>query len=146
MKPSSPTPPLNRAPFLAIVIATVAFSPVANSRPLQPEDLYRVRDVSDVHLSPDGEWVAYTVTINDKERDETTSDLWMNRLSDGEATQLTHTVKSESAPRSSPDGHLLAFLAAPGDEDEPAQIWTLDRRNGATQQLSNSAFPVIEFD
>ena len=33
------------------------------SRPPQPEDLYRFRIPTDPQLSPDGEWIAFTVQV-----------------------------------------------------------------------------------
>ena len=39
-------------------------------RKLVPDDFYRVQDVSDPQVSPDGLWVAYVVTTNERELSE----------------------------------------------------------------------------
>jgi hypothetical protein len=51
-------------------------APVAK-RALRPTDIFRVRDVRDPQISPDGKWVAYTVTIADSARDKNDTDVWM---------------------------------------------------------------------
>ena len=83
---------LMRLVFLATALAA-ALSPLyASARPLTLDDMYRVRDVEDARVSPDGEWVVYTVSAIDREQDQSVSDLWMSRW-DGTATlQLTATV------------------------------------------------------
>ena len=52
-------------------------------RPFQPEDIHRLKDVGDIAISPDGEWVAYGVGTTNVDKDETSSDLfmvsWMDR-------------------------------------------------------------------
>ena len=49
----------------------------AAQRPVEPRDLLRLREVRDPQLSPDGEWVAYTVTAADTVRDRQDRDVWM---------------------------------------------------------------------
>ena len=49
-------------------VAPVAAAP--GKRLLAVSDLYRERDASDPRLSPDGQWVAYTVSAADSARDE----------------------------------------------------------------------------
>jgi hypothetical protein len=42
----------------------------AAKRALTPDDIYRMESVSDAQLSPDGQWIAYLVSISDREADE----------------------------------------------------------------------------
>jgi len=44
---------------------------------INPDDQARVRDVSDPQLSPDGGWVAYTVSVSDTAKDEDDTDHWL---------------------------------------------------------------------
>src|SRR5512137_1606387 len=58
----------------------------------------------------------------------------------GEEIRLTSSPDGESAPRWSPDGRFLAFLASRGTEEEKksgAQVWLLDRKGGEAQQLTD---------
>src|SRR4051812_21316716 len=49
----------------------------APRRPLRSSDLYRLRDVRDPQISPDGGSVAYTVTTIDSSKDKSDTDIWM---------------------------------------------------------------------
>jgi hypothetical protein len=46
-------------------------------RPVAATDIYRLRTVRDAQLSPEGTWVAYTVTTIDSARDRSETDIWM---------------------------------------------------------------------
>jgi len=55
--------------MLAVVAVVVLFASVSfqaqSRRPLQPDDIFQLKSVSDPRISPDGAWVAYTVTTLD---------------------------------------------------------------------------------
>ena len=44
-------------------------------RPLVPGDIYRLKDVSPPVVSPDGQWVAYSVATSDSVKDKRNTDL-----------------------------------------------------------------------
>ena len=77
-------------------------------RPLAVDDLYNVRDVRDPQRSPDGKWVAYTVTRAIRDTDKNDTDIWMVSWDGREHVQLTSSPDSESRPRWSPDGKYVA--------------------------------------
>ncbi len=121
----------------------------APSRPLSLDDLARLRTVTDPQVSPDGKWVAYVVGTIDAEKDTRDSDLWMVSWDGAQQIRLTSTPESsERAPRWSPDGRYLAFLAARGTEEEKkqgAQVWLLDRSGGEAQKLTDIKGGVSDF-
>ncbi len=119
--------------FLAVCLVPAT----ALARPVELDDLYNLRTVAEPRLSPDGKWVAYTVTTADRERDEDTSDLWMVSWNGRETVRLTSSPESEHRPRWSPDGRYLAFLSSRGQKDETDQIWLLDRRGGEARQITS---------
>ncbi|MBX7119785.1 MAG: hypothetical protein K1X31_12350, partial [Gemmatimonadaceae bacterium] len=123
--------------------ASAAAAPAA-PRPVAPRDLLRLRAVGDPQVSPDGQWVAYTVTAVDSVKDRRTTHIWMVRTDGTRATQLTRTGDGESAPRWSPDGRWLSFVAARGD-DESGQVWLLDRAGGEAQKLTDLPEGVDEY-
>ena len=130
---------------LAILATVAVAASPASARPLAPEDQYNVRDISEARLSPDGAWVAYTVTRDDADLDEETSDIWMSRVDGSASVQLTNTPESEYAPRWSPDGSKLAFLSDRGTDDDGARIWVLDMRGGEARLLEGTSNPVSDF-
>src|SRR5689334_23096978 len=126
---------------VALLIAFSVSLHAQEKRPLTVADLAKQRGVSDPQVSPDGHWIAYTVSTVDAEKDKRDTDLWMVSWDGADRVRLTSTAEtSESRPRWSPDGRYLAFLAKRGNEDEKklgAQVWLLDRRGGEAVKLTN---------
>ncbi len=121
---------------------------------MTPVDILRVANVSDAQISPNGQWVVYTVsTLSTVSGDETVSTLWLSRLSVNLSNQPTATSAptserapttdwpderfaterllagewSGSSPRWSPDGARIAFL---GGREDQRGLWVvnLDKR------------------
>jgi dipeptidyl aminopeptidase/acylaminoacyl peptidase len=110
------------------------------------EDVFRLRDVDDPQLSPDGRSIAYTVTTMDLEADESKTQIWMAPASGSdEAFPMTNPERSSSSPRWSPDGRYLAFLAAGGNAGKD-QVWTLFREGGEAVQRTEVAQDVSAFE
>jgi dipeptidyl aminopeptidase/acylaminoacyl peptidase len=105
-------------------------------RTLTPDDFYRVHDVTDPQVSPDGRWVAYVVTTNDREPDEARSAVWMVSWDGSERLALTAAADGTGKPKWSPDGRYLAFVTTPSGA-EKAQIMLLDRRGGDARPLTS---------
>ena len=127
----------------AVVLATaVSWSPPAaqTRRPIALADFDRVVALGDPQRSPEGQWVAYTVTTIDAAKDTRNTDVWMARWDGTAQQQLTSSPDSETSPRWSPDGRYLAFLSSRGPEEEKkkgAQLWLLPRLGGEAQKVSD---------
>lgn len=67
--------------------------------PVTIADADSIHDVTEPSVSPDGKWVAYTVSSTNFEEDDFSTDIWMTSW-DGKITlQLTYTEsESESTP------------------------------------------------
>jgi dipeptidyl aminopeptidase/acylaminoacyl peptidase len=137
---------MRRYPLVASLVALVvsifvAAGPAQSKRPLSLDDLARLRSVNDPQVSPDGKWVAYTVSTVDTEKDRRDSDIWMVSWDGTQQVQLTATSDtSESMPRWSPDNRFLAFLTSRGDEEQKkkgSQVWLLNRAGGEAQRLTD---------
>src|SRR5690348_5449654 len=72
-------------------------------RPLRPSDIYRLPAISDPQLSPDGKWVAYTISTIDSVKDKRASSIWMISLDGSQDLRITSSPEGESRPRWSPD-------------------------------------------
>ncbi len=119
-----------RGARLALVLAAALTATLAaqGRRPLSVNDLFAIRGVSDPQVSPDGQWVAYTVSAMHARQDNTDSDIYMTSLRDGSTVRLTSSDKSERSPRWSPDGRYIAFLSS--RDQKKTQVFLLDRRGG----------------
>lgn len=113
-----------------------ALAEIDERRELTLDDLTRLSDVSDPQISPDGRWVAYTVSRADTQRDKLDSDVWMTSWDGRRSVRLTTSNESEHSPRWSPDGRFLAFLSGRGDPREAEQLWLLNRAGGEAEQIT----------
>ncbi|MCW3090570.1 MAG: peptidase prolyl oligopeptidase active site protein [Ferruginibacter sp.] len=107
----------------------------AVKRTLQPGDVYLLKTIGETQVSPDGKWIAYTLSNADSVRDKRNSDIWMTSLDGEQNVQLTSSEESEHMPRWSPDGKYISFLAT-RNGDKVEQIWLLDRRGGEAKKIT----------
>ena len=118
------------------VSLTSPFLQAQSKRPVAIDDIYRTQQVGNPQCSADGKWIAYTVTIVDREADKRRTSIWMVNWEGTRSVQLTSGLEGDSSPRWSPDGKYLSFLSA-----RPAgakkQVWLLDRLGGEARQLTS---------
>ena len=136
-----------RLGFVALsgLVATTAFAQGAAKRPIRVGDLYRVKNVGALDLSPDGNWIAYTVTSTDSAKDRTDSDVWMSTWDGTRTIQATSTPDGESSPKWSPDGRYLAFLSS-RQGGKGSQLWLLDRQGGEARRLTEFKAGIQEYE
>jgi len=107
-------------------------------RPAQPDDLYRLHIPTDPSLSPDGRWLAFTVTRPAVGKDGYRASVWLAPADGSEpARRLTYGPRSDAHPRFSPDGRTLAFLSDRRTkvEEEPKRDAVKDRQDGVQVHL-----------
>src|SRR5919198_1792170 len=84
---------------------------IPSRRAMTPQDITRIRFVSDPQLSPDGRRVAFVVTRLSEDQDEYLSNIWVVDTTGGEPRRFTTGQRRDTAPRWSPDGTRLAFVS-----------------------------------
>ncbi|HUK90979.1 MAG TPA: S9 family peptidase [Blastocatellia bacterium] len=102
-------------------------------KPFTIEDLLRVKRVGDPQLSPDGNWVAYTIAETDKAANKRNTHIYLMPSRGGVSKKLTNGPASCSSPRWSRDGHRIAFVSA---KDGVPQIWTMNTEGGDRRQVT----------
>jgi dipeptidyl aminopeptidase/acylaminoacyl peptidase len=88
--------------------------PPSTSKLLQPTDVYHLRSVGDVQLSPDGSHIAYTVVQNDRPG-RPYSQIWIVDTASKQTARLGTAGGRASAARWSPDGKSIAYMGSEGD-------------------------------
>lgn len=143
---------LGLALFASLAIAGVptiahgqAPSPSTLPRPLRSTDLYRLRDVGAGRISPDGQWIAYTVVTVDSAKDRSDSDVWMVNWEGTRTIKMAGSPEGESNPRWSPDNRYLSFVSG-RYESKGGQIWLLDRAGGEAVRLTELKGGVSEYE
>ena len=136
---------MNRQTVLCIGLIIASPVLVSAQRPVVARDLLRLREVSDPQLSPDGGWVAYTVTTADTVRDRRDRDVWMTSWDGSRSVRVTSSPDQEHAARWSPDGRYLAFLSARQDPREADQLWLLDRAGGEAERVTDLPGGISEY-
>lgn len=120
-----------------LLLALVLSFSAQTKRPFKLDDIFKIQNVSDPQLSPDGNWVAYVVSTTDAKADKSSTDIWMVSF-DGKTTRrITYSIESESSPRWSPDGKYLSFLSSRPGPNKGNQIWILDLAGGEARQLTD---------
>ncbi|MEJ7681924.1 MAG: hypothetical protein WKG06_29550 [Segetibacter sp.] len=82
---------------LLIFLSFNLFSQIPK-RSLRPGDIYRLQTLSDANVSPDGKWVAYTVSTIDSAKDKRNTDIWMVSMDGKETVQLTNSREEKTGP------------------------------------------------
>jgi dipeptidyl aminopeptidase/acylaminoacyl peptidase len=137
-----------RGIYQALVLVSLsagAAEAQSGSRKVTLDDLFRLREVSGPDISPDGAWVAYTVSVPDTAKDESDSDVWMTSWDGQRSVRLTTSKASEHTPRWSPDGRYLAFLSSREDTREVDQVWLLNRTGGEAERITDLPGGVSEY-
>lgn len=124
-----------RAYICAILVLFVFISSGWAKRPMTAEDLYKIKNVSDPQVSPDGRWIAYTVSVPNLEKNNFNSDIWLVPISGGSPIQMTNSPKSDHSPRWSPDGRLIAFISSRDGKDN---LYLLPVQGGESKRLTTS--------
>jgi dipeptidyl aminopeptidase/acylaminoacyl peptidase len=142
------------AVLCAIAAAAFVGSPVgsvdvraAERRPVTPDDLFKLEEIGDVAIAPDGASVVFVrrrplerarmhqqpfLQGNDR------ADLWLSPIDGGAPVNLTNGAADASGywmPVWSPDGARLALLSTKGDGNN-VRLWVWEKASGRLTRLS----------
>jgi len=106
---------------------------VASRRRLEAMDLFKLRLIPGVRMSPDGNRVCFVRKIFVPEEDKYRSHLWVMPSMGGEPQPLTQGDQRDFSPDWSPDGSSIAFLST---RNGSPQIWLIPASGGEARKLT----------
>src|SRR5271169_4297320 len=113
----------------------LAISGAAAKHAFTIEDLYRLRGIEDLHVSPDGKTVLFTVQTSDLAKAKRTGHVWLMDADGKNARQFTFGEKGESSPIFSPDGKWIAFISS-RDGSDNENLYVISASGGEARQLT----------
>jgi dipeptidyl aminopeptidase/acylaminoacyl peptidase len=122
---------------LALAFAIAPFCsplPAQPKRPMTFEDMMKMKRLGETAVSPDGKWLAYSVTTVNLDQNTKTAELWLQPIAGGEPIPLPVARPGDSGPQFAPDGkHILLLSSREGGQ----QVWLADF-DGSTGATSNA--------
>ncbi len=128
-----------------ILLSVFSVSAQDSKRALTIDDFFKMKNIGNPVVSPDGKWVAFTVSETDLKKDKSETRIWMISTDGGEAIPLTSKGYSAGRPAWSPDGKYLGFIASK-DKEEKSQVFALNMRGGEAQALTSVKHGVSDFE
>jgi dipeptidyl aminopeptidase/acylaminoacyl peptidase len=116
-------------PALLLTLPALA----AEKRAFTIEDLYRLKGLQHLALSPDGSRLAFEVSSQDLKAAKRSTQLWLLETASGAVKQLTFSGKADTAPQWSKDGKTLFFLST---REGGSQLWALDAGGGEARKVT----------
>ncbi len=142
---------MNRLPrtvFLFSVLLVAMLSRWAGAaQVLSADDVIATQTCSAHQISPDGKWIAYTVSRTPAAADPAGaaySELFVVSTRTGEVRPFVTGKVRVSSPRFSPDGSSIGFLTSRGEEAK-TQVWSIPLGGGEATQITRSKSNVSFF-
>ena len=115
-------------------------------RPMTFEDMMAMKRLGETAVSPDGKWLAYSVTTVNLEQNTKTAELWLQKIEGGDPIKLAVAHPGDSGPQFSPDGKRILFLSPYEGGHQQVFMADFDAATGATSNLKRVTFIWTEAD
>ena len=129
--------------LLVLAAILVPFSAAQGKRPMTFEDMMKMKRLGETAVSPDGKWLAYSVTTVDLDQNTRTSELWLQKIEgpNGESNapfKVAVAQPGDSGIDFASDGKRILFLSSRSGSQ---QIWlaSFDTATGATGNAYDAA-------
>ena len=119
---------------LVLSILSALAQPSQTKRPMTFEDMMAMKRLGDTAVSPDGRWLAYSVTTVDLDKNSKTAALFLQPIAGGDPKPISVTQPGDSGLQFSADGKRILFLSS---RSGGQQIW-LAEFDSATGAASNA--------
>ena len=107
---------------------------VSAKRPMTFDDMMSMKRLGETAISPDGKWLAYSVTTVNLAQNSKTAELWLQAIAGGEPMKLAVAQAGDSGVQFAADGKRILFESNRGGSQ---QVWLADF-DAATGTASNA--------
>ncbi len=118
---------------LSFLFVTLGFSQ-SQKQPFSIDALYKIKNVSDVQLSPDGRHIAFVLTSYNLKKGTSNADIYLMNADGSGLKQMTRNKAHDTHPRWSPDGKKILFVS---DRENGAQAWILPVNGGEPYRITD---------
>jgi dipeptidyl aminopeptidase/acylaminoacyl peptidase len=112
--------------FYSLAVVFLAAAPICwaqAKRPMTFDDLMAMKRLGATAVSPDGQWLGYSVTTVNLVQNTKTAELWLQKISGGDPIKLAASQPGDTGLQFAPDGHSILFLSS---RENGQQIWLAD--------------------
>jgi dipeptidyl aminopeptidase/acylaminoacyl peptidase len=113
------------------------------TRPIQRDDLFKMKAVGKVAISPCGGQAVYELKRFDLEENKNFVNLVLSDLNAGTCRDLTQGDHNDTQPAWSPDGRHLAFISS---RDKVACLYVLPMTGGEARRVTDLDHNVSDFE
>jgi dipeptidyl aminopeptidase/acylaminoacyl peptidase len=132
---------------LAAFFATTLVGVAAAQEAFTVDDLFKLEYAASVRISPDGEWIAYTVSkprAVDADAGARYTELYVLSTRNGDIRPYITGKVSVGSVRWTPDSQAISFLMTRGKKAK-RQVWTIRVDGGEAVQTTKSKSSVIVY-
>lgn len=108
-------------------------APAAAPHPFSVHDMLAMERLSEPQVSPDGQWVAFTVRTTDLAANKGRFDLWLVRADGTGLRRLTTHPDRDASPCWGPAGEIYFLSTRSGS----SQVWAIDPAGGEPRQVTD---------
>jgi dipeptidyl aminopeptidase/acylaminoacyl peptidase len=126
--------------FLLILNGLAVFGEAPQTpHPFTVLDMVAMDRISEPAVSPDGQWIVFTLRKTDLAANKGRTDLWLVGADGKGLRQMTSHPASDSNPCWSKDGKAIYFLST---RSESSQVWQIAVNGGNPVQIANQPLDV----
>ena len=132
--------------YFFLVVSLIIVFPLT-AEVFSPEDALRMKSCGNAEISPDGKWIAYTVSVPREAGDEpggSYRELYVVSTETGKIRPFVTGKVNVSSPRWDPDGTKIGFTARRGAV-KTTQVWAIPMSGGEAVQITHSPSSVSYF-
>ena len=108
---------------IAFALIPLCSAQAPQKRPMTFVDMMHMKRLGATAVSPDGKWLAYSVTTVDLAKNTKTSEMWLQAIAGGEPFRIAVARPGDGGVEFAPDNKRILFLSG---REGGQQIWLAD--------------------